>query len=108
MKFILEPAQELADGVWLAVAAPHQLARLGQPNSSRGPRSVVLATSSEFEGEKRQLLLNADSVAILNLGTTPSVLVIDTKIEADGFARQVAQAAGYGPGDSEFRSLVEL
>ncbi|HLH88077.1 MAG TPA: hypothetical protein VKX28_06435 [Xanthobacteraceae bacterium] len=108
MKIVLEPADDLADGVWRAVAPPHQIAKLGRGVSSQGQRSVILASSSEFKAETRQLFLDAATVAVLNVGTTPSVIVIDTAVGAEALAEQVAEAAGYAPGDSEFQKLVEL
>jgi len=98
IKLLLEDVSEVAKGVWLTAAPPHQIQRMGQPKTAQGRRSVLLASSPSFDAERRSLVLDADALVVLNVGTTPSTVVIDG-IGAGNLAR--------GPGDREFLSMVE-
>lgn len=106
MKLLLEDAIEVGNGIWMTHVAPHQLAMLGECKSSRGRRSVLLAASPTFD-EGRGLILDTETLSVLNLGTTPSTVVIDTAISAEALERADDGSDNYGPGDREFLSLVK-
>ena len=111
IKLLLEDVSEVAKGVWLTAAPPHQIQRMGQPKTAQGRRSVLLASSPSFDAERRSLVLDADALVVLNVGTTPSTVVIDG-IGAGNLARgpdagPVEVNLEFGPGDREFLSMVE-
>lgn len=109
MKLMLEEVKQLANGVWLSFAPPHQLTKFGNPQSALGLRSVILAASPEHDEQSDRLILDADNLTILNVGTTPSVVVVDTVHTADVIVQQRAAQLSeqFGQGDREFLDLVD-
>jgi hypothetical protein len=99
------------NGCWLALAPPHQIAKLSPALASRGTTSVVLVSSPNFDEDLHQLRVDADQLTVLNLGTTPRTFVIDTIVGAEALNRidtPLSDATEQlGPGDKEFLSLVE-
>ena len=79
---------------------------LGAPKSARGSTSILLVNDPEFDEERGRLLLNAEGVSVLNLGTTARTIVIDAGLE---LAAKVPnnEPGHFGPGDREFIMLVE-
>jgi hypothetical protein len=112
MKMLLEGAVAGINGSWLALVPPHQVAMLGQPKTTRGTTSVLLASSPYFDSDTAHLSFEADSVMVLNLGTTLRTFVIDTIVSTDVLEsrerRKLQEVEGQsGAGDREFLGLVE-
>ena len=110
MKLLLDEAKQINDGVWITTAPPRQLGMFGPPKTTRGRRSVLLASTPTFDPSRGQLLLDADEVSVLNVGTTASVVVIDTGASSDAPQTEVREgqpAHQHGPGDREFLSIIE-
>lgn len=109
MKLLLENSMEVANGVWLTFAAPHQLTIFAQPTLTRGRRSVVLTSSPAFDKDRGSLVLDAESLFVLNIGTSPSTVVVDTIVSAEALDRDsdLLMPNDFGPGDREFLSLAE-
>jgi hypothetical protein len=110
MKLLLEDAIEAVNGVWLTFAAPHQLSMVGQAKTTRGTTSVLLASSPVYDRDRSQLLVDADHIVVLNLGTTPRTVVVDTIFSAETVEAREAKQLGkseLGPGDREFFGLAE-
>lgn len=111
MKILLDQASQVTEGVWLTAAPPHQLTMLSDQRFSRGPRSVLLAQSPTFDRDRGYLLVDAEQLVVLNLGSTPTTVVIDATISAeaagDSETERHATLGELGPGDREFRSLAE-
>jgi hypothetical protein len=105
MKLVFEGSKEMGAGVWLTSVPPHQLAKMEPTKVARGSRSVLLATSPTAEGAS--LVLDADGLSVLNLGTTPVTLVIDAGYGARIAEEQPLERGDLGPGDREYMSLVE-
>jgi len=53
------------------------------------------------------LVLDAGSVAVLNVGTTPSAIVIDGTLAAEAKDAESSDPRDLGPGDMEFLNLAE-
>ncbi len=110
MKVLLDDVVAGPDGCWLASVPPHQLAKLNAPLTTRGIASVLLAEAL-FDPNKKQLSLDAESVVVLNLGTTTRTFVIDSALHPDaGQASSNESEASLielGRGDREFLGLVE-
>jgi hypothetical protein len=98
-------------GVWLTGTPPHQIHRLGQPKAAQGRRSVLLASSLSFDAGQRSLVLDADALVVLNVGTTPSTIIVDATGAGDLASGRNSDLADIplelGPGDHEFLSMVE-
>jgi hypothetical protein len=112
MKMLVEGAVAGLNGSWLALVPPHQVAMLGQPKITRGTTSILLASSPNFDSNTGHLSFEADSVLVLNLGTTPRTFVIDTIVSADVLeSRKLKKLEEFeeqsGVGDREFLGLVE-
>lgn len=78
----------------------------GTANGAIGKTSVLLVTNPQFDGDKDQLSVEAERVLLLNVGNTPRTLVIDAD-GGDTSAAGVDSLATQGPGDREFRYLVD-
>ena len=107
MQVIFPDSLSASRGLWLTKVPPHQLSMFGPPNASRGKTSVLLVTEPQFDEEKDQLAVDAGRVLVLNVGSSSRTLVID----ADGGELQgesVADLTNEGPGDREFRDLVDV
>jgi hypothetical protein len=108
MKLLLENATEIAKGVWLTQTPSHQITRIGTPKTAQGRRSVLLASSPAFDLEQHSLVLDADAIVVLNVGTTAATVIIDpTAAEETDAAERGETSTEQGPGDSEFLSMVE-
>jgi hypothetical protein len=111
MKFLLDEVSEVANGVWLTVAAPHQLTKFDDPKTARGSTSVLLASSPLYDRDKGHLVLDLDGVVVLNVGTTPRTVVLDTIYSTEALEAQqrrvLEESGGPGPGDNEFLALAE-
>jgi hypothetical protein len=94
MKILLDDATEVAKGVWLTLTPPHQVTKMGQPRTTQGTRTVLLASSPAFDA-----------------GTTGTTVVIDTvaaeEVPADSGGERAQVPHELGPGDREFLSMAE-
>jgi hypothetical protein len=106
MRLLLDKVRQVHEGVWVTNVPPHQLGMFGPAKATRGQRSVLLASTPTFDQSQGQLVLDADEVSVLNIGTTPTVVVLDTGVLADA-SKATAGEGEHGPGDREFLSLVE-
>jgi hypothetical protein len=111
MKILLDDATEVAKGVWLTLTPPHQVTKMGQPRTTQGTRTVLLASSPAFDADRRNLVLDADAIVVLNAGTTGTTVVIDTvaaeEVPADSGGERAQVPHELGPGDREFLSMAE-
>src|SRR5215510_2190954 len=110
MQVLFDEVDLSQHGCWLTLAPPHQIAKLSEPLMARGTTSVLLASSPVFQGDQRQLRVDADHIVVLNLGTTPRTFVIDTSATSEAAdTQEVGQdlEVRFGPGDTEFLHLVE-
>ena len=113
MKIVLDDTSEVAKGVWLTHAAPHELLMLsGTKMPPVGNRSIVMASAVRFDTSSRQLVLDSGKLMLLNLGRTTSTLIVEKEIDpevADGkpSATTEQHASELGPGDTEFMLLSE-
>jgi hypothetical protein len=112
MKMLIEGAVAGINGSWLALVPPHQVAMLGAPKITRGTTSVLLASSPSFDDRTSQLSFDADSVMVLNLGTSPRTFVIDTIVSSDVLEARAQEKlekaeSQLGVGDREFLGLAE-
>ncbi len=106
MQIVFPDSLETSPGVWITNVPPHQLNMFGAANGALGKTSVLLVTNPKFDGDRDQLSVEAERVHLLNIGSTPRTLVID----ADGGDTSAVGAdslAAQGPGDREFRYLVD-
>jgi hypothetical protein len=107
MQIILGGSILSSNGMWLTSVPPHQLGMLGTPRSSLGTTSILLVTHPSFDQEKGQLVLDAEAVTVLNLGTTVRTVVVDTEAEDARAIFEATEPDHLGPGDREFLSMVE-
>jgi hypothetical protein len=109
MKIMLDTeVHQAANGVWLTFMSPRQVSMFGQPKTTRGQRSILLVDSAEFDTKRHVLELEADAIIVLNLGSTPSVLVVEVGSlnQQPKSGRVVDPATVSGPGDREFIELA--
>lgn len=111
MKILLDEVEELGNGIWFTLVPSHQLSLIGPPKAIRGRSSVLLAASPSFDRGKKQLVLKSEDIVVLNIGTSPRTVVVDTIISAEALTRQddtpEPQNLNRGPGDQEFLALAE-
>lgn len=110
MRMLIEGAVAGINGSWLGLVPPHQVAMLGQPKITRGTTTVLLASSPNFDDRTCQLSFDANSVLVLNLGTSPRTFVIDTIVSSDVLEsrdqKEFEEVEGQvGIGDREFLVL---
>jgi hypothetical protein len=107
MQIIFPDSLEASRGLWITKVPPHQLTMFGSPSIPKGKSSVLMVIKPRYDEEKEELAVEAAQVLLLNLGTTARCVVID----ADGgeaLGETVDALAAEGPGDKEFRYLVDV
>jgi hypothetical protein len=107
MQIMFDNSLLSSPGVWLTSVPPHELNMLGAPTVSRGNTSVLLVKGPSFDEEKEQLTVLAEGLTLLNLGTTNRTLVVDAELQDLASALE-ASGRTQGPGDREYRSLVDV
>lgn len=111
MKMLVEEVREIANAVWLARLAPHEVKLMGAPKTTQGNRSVVLVEGAKFDDDDGFLQVDASTVQVLNLGTSlDTVFIGSTSLNAGTSAADgdtpLAEGSS-GPGDKEYLRLVE-
>ena len=109
MKMLIDAANKIEDGVWLASIAPHELQLLGTPIISQGIRSIVLTEGGDFDESTGTLQVDAAGITVLNLGTSRLALIVNSANDANVSEQSKSKefsAEALGPGDKEFVQLV--
>ena len=67
IKVLIEEAREVANSVWFAQLAPHEVKLMGIPRMTQGRRSVVLVEGANFNDGHGILKIDASTVRVGNL-----------------------------------------
>lgn len=100
----------LDSGVWKAKLSPDDLRFLGGNATRLGPVSVLLLLDDvSFDRASSQLSFNPAQARVLNLGSTDSAVILESRTQADG-AQQTEPSGPQGEhvlgGDSDFLSAL--
>jgi hypothetical protein len=68
---------ELSTGIWHTKLAPADVRRLGEGKTQCNGKSVIGIGHAEFDTKLSRLLLDPAETAILNIGTSDDVLIVD-------------------------------
>lgn len=112
MKMIFEEVRPLETGVWLAPVPPHEVQLLGQPKTTLGPQSVLLAEAAIYDSTNDTLTCEAGGMIPLNLGTGPNTIIVSCQDPGRGASDDTGKPAGqpshgFGVGDRAYLQLVE-
>jgi len=83
MKAIFENVTPATDGIWRTNLDPKSLLRLASPARQGGKVSVVMVSHPQFEKPSGKLEFDLLSVALLNLGNSEDVVIIDSLGDAE-------------------------
>lgn len=110
MSITIPNVSSLDAGVWKAKLPPDDLRFLGASATRLGPISVLLLLDTpSFDGTKSTLNFSPTNARVLNLGSTDSAIILESRTSPDGhrqiahITEQLEQAAG---GDAEFLSAL--
>lgn len=111
LKVVLENAQEVGEGLWVAQVPPWDLKALGNPLSSSGTVSIVLLLGSSPPEPTEHLEFEPSAARLLNTGSgARTLLVFGGQTGADGDEEEVATHR-FGPGvqhdDAQFLKETE-
>ncbi len=123
----IEGAEPVAERIWLADVPPEQLKRLSGSPISMGRRSVVVVKGAGFNHPTKELTVDLENCALVNLGRSLSTVFVDVSHTSDAASSEAkTEMAGpgepgststggadlktrpvFGPGDDEFLRRID-